>query len=669
MAFSSTTYKLEDEDEQEKDRLAAFQDGSTTTATTEPTNDSGDRLAAFQSTSTSEPEPTGTAIPGQATTPAAADTEPAPVRAPENVTESGGTVIGGGDPEGPTPPDEGTTVGGGDPEGPTPPDEGTTVIGGGDPEGPTPPDEGTTVIGGGDPEGPGAPPAAPKLGEKEWWQQGLEKYGGNLRDTDQMVNLFNDYATAYIASRNRIYDDPEYAKKLAWSAFGNDYEAMYRLNPRPDPDPNAHWSAFGQAIHQSLGDSSWSAAFRSYQRMKEGIPGYGQYEGMSVPEIRERFIKDPLIGDRWFTNNTVDSTGWWNGTMPGQGGSVGWDANGNVVERTGQYARGELPDPQFPNQFWQDRLRSLTTTATVGGHRPGAIQDGANAPWLSNLWNTVNNQPRYGSVNPETSQGLGQLNDRSQQFAMDMLNNPTRYDTDLFKQLLDHGLGRIDQSAEKDRLNTLRGSLKRLGPNSGQLTNEYIDLAAEHGNQRTGLLNNLLREAAMTQSQDRMAALNGASGWSNQMFGQGAALRGEQRQERDFQSQDRLRQINELLGFGNVDRQLGRDAKDDWFREWDMGMKEDQIYTQMMQQEFMNAIGLSQIFNNMRGDPGAVDAGFGDPDEPYDLRGGDGDNNNPPAPYDPNGYLDTGLGSGNFGTTPDGRRWYYDPRTGKFVTY
>lgn len=306
-----------------------------------------------------------------------------------------------------------------------------------------------------------------------------------------------------------------------------------------------------------------------------------------------------------------------------------------------------------------------------------------NPDWYGQLWGMTQNQPEFGGVAAAPSaqtQGLTDrlaavgnqaapqiggynavdptigaqtqgLNQGSTDLAMQMLSQPTRYDTDLFQQLFQGGLAELDQRNERAKVDTLRDSTRRLGPQSGQLTNEYIDLEAEFGQQRTGLLNNLAREAALTQMQDRLGALQGAQGVSGQLFGQDQSLRGEQRtergfqrdtdvfnvgqqnqqadrlqsiqgqnfaqdqslrgeerQERDFGVQDRLREFNEVDRFGQVDRQLGRDAMDDYYRQQGAESQSNEALARLMQSEFANNMALAQLFANM---PGAVDPGDG----------------------------------------------------------
>ena len=384
-------------------------------------------------------------------------------------------------------------------------------------------------------------------------------------------------------------------------------------------------------------------------------------------------------------------------TQPQAGGS-----QTTTTQTTAQPAQPQQPAQTAPPT--QGSTASPTTTASVNPAQfqslyaqPMAAQalpqlaatgavaqpdQGGPPNWYDRLWQLVTEQPNFGTVSPTISNQLAALRTdlmgRAQQmpetlqygriaaenpalvaalemggggnvgmaqFAQDLLNQPTRYDTELFQQLLDIGLSRLDEAAERDRLNILRDSAMRLGPYSGQLTNEYIDLAAEYGRQRNELLANLAREAALTQMQDRLAALQGARGVASdifgraqsmreeergerafqrdtdllnqaareratdrlaqiasQIFGEEAALRGEAREERDFQVADRLRRLQELQQFGAIDRQLGLDARDTEFQRLQLEHQMNMDRLRAMQQEFMNALALAQLFANLPAD-------------------------------------------------------------------
>src|SRR5690606_16440537 len=81
-----------------------------------------------------------------------------------------------------------------------------------------------------------------------------------------------------------------------------------------------------------------------------------------------------------------------------------------------------------------------------------------------------------------------------------------------------------------------------------------------------------------------------------------AALRGEAREERDFQVADRLRRLQELQQFGAIDRQLGLDARDTEFQRLQLEHQMNMDRLRAMQQELMNALALAQLFANLPAD-------------------------------------------------------------------
>lgn len=258
-----------------------------------------------------------------------------------------------------------------------------------------------------------------------------------------------------------------------------------------------------------------------------------------------------------------------------------------------------------------------------------AVVGGGNAPWLSNLWSAIQQQPNFGAVNPSMPGGTADLNQASVDFAKQGLANPSRYDNDLFNQLMQSGMKELETRQKGDRLDLLRDSASRLGPRSGQLTNEYIDLADRYDTRRHDMVTGLLREAATTQAGDRLAALQGAQQVGSNVFGQEQSLRGETRQEREFAMNDRARKVNELIQYGAIDRQLGRDAMDDYFRWYQAEIAGNESMARLAMQEFMNTIALAQLQANLPSD-GQGGAGNGQPETQDWLEW------NAQNPYDPN---------------------------------
>lgn len=304
-------------------------------------------------------------------------------------------------------------------------------------------------------------------------------------------------------------------------------------------------------------------------------------------------------------------------------GSDAWGAFGDAGNATsagqgdgfGDFLNDWIADPNHHAQYRQSQpaggtqtgyQTTGTTTGVVtpqgggGGQAPGAPD------WYDQWWNAVENQPQYPDVNPSMPGATQALNDRLAQFAAQMLDQPTRYNTDLFNQLLDNGLQKLDQHQQADELNLRRDALRRLGPNSGQLSNEYIDLANQYDVNRNDLLTNLAEQAANTQAQDRLAALQGAGSVSGNIFNEGAELRNEARQERAFDQSDRLANMTELSNFANMDRLLGRDSMDDYFRQLSAEQQANLANAQLMQQQWANNIGLAQLWASLQGSIGGM---------------------------------------------------------------
>lgn len=298
------------------------------------------------------------------------------------------------------------------------------------------------------------------------------------------------------------------------------------------------------------------------------------------------------------------------GTVPPPGGSV---VPGGVQPINPNILPGINPsqDGTARTGDFQDSDRNGVDDRDQAPAGGGAAQP---PNWYDRLWETTQNRPEFQSIDPTMPEATQNLMGGAGDLAQEMLRNPSRYDTDLFNTLLDSGMSRLSQAQEKDRLDLLRDSNRRLGPQSGQLTNEYIDLGAEYDRNRHDFVSGLAREAALTQSQDRLAALSGARGVAGDVYGQERGLRDEQRGEREAGNRDRLQQIGELEGFGQVDRQLGRDAMDDYFRhvQTEQGLNESKA--RLQQGEFSNSLALAALYNQLGAGVGGTPEG-GDPME------------------------------------------------------
>ncbi len=520
--------------------------------------------------------------------------------------------------------------------------------------------------------------------------------------------------------------DPEWRKQYQLQGLDADQQAMYEWDPNHgDPEQGYGWWKVPESAsetHTLLPSGAWTPT--------------------NSPNPNQPYLNPPTYG------NQRSSTGGMGGAggndldtfMSNTGGRPYWPgtpgSTGMQQQNPGQNYQPGTSGPGANN----------TPSNTQNPSRTGVV-GGGGQPWFSNLWSMINTDPQYGEVFSSrtpadaamTNEMVSRSNIRAPQYnfgpvdpqagasdvlsgmlagraaqmpgelnyggvspnmpgesagldaqsaglASNMLANPSRYDNDMFNQLLQTTMRDLDQRQDRDRTNILRDSNKRLGPNSGQLTNEYIDLDAEYDFNRHRMATDLLDRAAQTQASDKLAAIGAGRGVSgdifgrdltmrdelrgergferdtdiynqqaagtaqdrlasvasqlygqeagrrgearterdfgfnqqragfndtlaansaqmaaqNQLFGQDASMRGEARTERDFDRTARADRLNEFANYGNIDRQLGRDAMDDYFREWSSEIAGNESLARIDQGAFSNNLALAMLIAQLQ---------------------------------------------------------------------
>lgn len=186
---------------------------------------------------------------------------------------------------------------------------------------------------------------------------------------------------------------------------------------------------------------------------------------------------------------------------------------------------------------------------------PGGVDTSASEEALDWYRRAVMDSPEFYDVAPGMSAGTSGLDDQLLGYTEDWLDTPSRYDTELFNQLWESGLGNLDAAQDRRMQEILEGSNQRLGPASGQLTNQYIDLEAEYARDRSDLLAGLAREQALTYGEDRAAAYGAGAGLVSDRFGREQGLRDEQRTERSDELGYSLANKGALEDYGRFTRE------------------------------------------------------------------------------------------------------------------
>jgi hypothetical protein len=154
-------------------------------------------------------------------------------------------------------------------------------------------------------------------GMYQQWKDAFQMYaGGDLGNTEGLARMYDAYADQWVAQKNRIYTDPEYAKHRAWNSFGNDFQMMYAMNPRVSRETHEAQlqQGFAKMTAEILGDTSWDCALRSVER------GHTQQPDMFA--ARNELLSQFGLG-RFASVPNNPTSGWVNHTMPGQGGQTG----------------------------------------------------------------------------------------------------------------------------------------------------------------------------------------------------------------------------------------------------------------------------------------------------------------------------------------------------------
>lgn len=415
-----------------------------------------------------------------------------------------------------------------------------------------------------------------------------------------------------------------------------------------------------------------------------GVPGMGSNPG----QVFQPGVSGPGYGNTPATSPSTPESPTRTGVV---GGGQPWFSNlWSMINQDPQY--GEVfasrtpADAAMTNDMVARSNIQAPNYSGFGDVNPESGVSGALSGLLASRATQMPNELSYGGVNPTMPGATAGLDNQAAGLASNMLANPSRFDNDLFNQMLQTTMRDLDQRQSRDRLNLLRDSNRRLGPNSGQLTNEYIDLDSEYDFNRHRMATDLLSQAASTQAGDWLAAISAGRGVSgdifgreqglrdelrgergferdtdiynqsafgeatdrlagitgqlygqeaglrgearterdfdfntartgfadtlaanqdqrsaqNQLFGQDALMRGEMRTERDFDRTAWNDRLNNLANYGQIDRQLGRDAMDDYFREWAAEISGNESLARIDQGAFSNNLALAMLIAQLQ---------------------------------------------------------------------
>ncbi len=135
---------------------------------------------------------------------------------------------------------------------------------------------------------------------------------------------------------------------------------------------------------------------------------------------------------------------------------------------------------------------------------------------------------------------------------MGNVRNPSRYDSDMATRTFDQLSGRLGEGYDVRRQQAMEMAARSGTINSTIPAGRFSDIAGLQGRAESDLATNIARERANTWSADQQSALGLGMGLEQQRFGQ-------DERSGQFRQNELQRQLANMLGVGNFNRQLGLD--------------------------------------------------------------------------------------------------------------